>query len=71
MDRHAENTNALAAWLSEHPQVDWVSHPSLASHPGNALALKYFRKGHFGAVLTFGIKGGVVSAMVCIYTDYP
>jgi O-acetylhomoserine/O-acetylserine sulfhydrylase len=54
---HSENANALAAWLEAREEVEWVSHPSLKSHPGHANAKKYFREGFFGAVLSFGLKG--------------
>jgi O-acetylhomoserine/O-acetylserine sulfhydrylase len=55
--QHSENANALAAWLEAHDAVEWVSHPSLKSHAGHENAKKYFRKGTFGAVLSFGLKG--------------
>jgi len=54
--RHCENANKLALWLSDHPHVAWVSHPSLPSHQWHAEAVKYFRPGTFGSVLTFGTK---------------
>lgn len=57
-ERHAQNANALAAWLEAHDAVDWVWHPSLASHPSHETARRYFRDGAFGSVLSFGIKGG-------------
>lgn len=59
---HTDNTNALAYWLSKHPDVNWVSHPSLPSHPGHTNAKKYFRKGCYGAVLSFGVRGGKAAA---------
>ena len=55
---HSKNANAVAAWLEAHPKVAWVKHTSLASHPSHANAKKYFRKDTFGAVLSFGPKGG-------------
>eukprot|EP00730_Choanoeca_flexa_P004558 TRINITY_DN11735_c1_g2_i2.p2 TRINITY_DN11735_c1_g2~~TRINITY_DN11735_c1_g2_i2.p2 ORF type:complete len:436 (+),score=132.23 TRINITY_DN11735_c1_g2_i2:3466-4773(+) len=58
-ERHCENTNALAKWLEEQSEVEWVSHPSLASHPHHEVAKKYFRKDCFGGVLSFGLKGDV------------
>lgn len=64
--RHSENANALAAWLSDHDLVEWVSHASLESHPSHANAKKYFRPGTFGAVLTFGPKGGYEKAQAFI-----
>lgn len=57
-ERHAQNANELAAWLEAHPKVSWVSHPSLKSHPGHENAKKYCRANTFGAVLSFGVKGG-------------
>ncbi len=61
IDRHNENALKLARWLSTHPQVSWVWHPSLEEHPSHQLAKKYFRKGLFGSMLVFGIKGGLES----------
>jgi O-acetylhomoserine/O-acetylserine sulfhydrylase len=61
IDRHNENALKLARWLSTHPQVSWVWHPSLEEHPSHQLARKYFRKGLFGSMLVFGIKGGLES----------
>lgn len=55
---HSQNANALAKWLDEHEDVEWVSHTSLAHHPSHELAKKYFRAGCYGAVLSFGLKGG-------------
>jgi O-acetylhomoserine (thiol)-lyase len=57
VQRHCDNTLALAKWLEAHPQVGWVSYPGLESHPHHQRARKYLRNG-FGAVLCFGIKGG-------------
>ena len=55
--KHAENSNQLASWLSQHSAVEWVSHPSLKDHAWNGAAEKYFRPGTYGSVLTFGVKG--------------
>jgi O-acetylhomoserine (thiol)-lyase len=57
MQRHAENTLALARWLETHPAVAKVHYPGLESSPYHGLAKKYLRNG-FGAVLIFHIKGG-------------
>lgn len=59
--RHCENANKLAAYLEKHPLVEYVQHPSLPSHKWHEAAKKYFRPGCFGAVLCFGIKGGVAA----------
>ena len=58
MQRHVENTLAVATFLESHPAVSWVSYPSLKSHAQYQLAQKYLPKGA-GAILTFGIKGGL------------
>lgn len=57
MERHCQNTLAVAKHLEKHKAVSWVSYAGLASSPYHALAKKYLPKGA-GAVLTFGLKGG-------------
>lgn len=56
MDRHSENSLALAQFLEAHKKVEWVKYPFLQSDPNLPLAQKYLRAG--SGVLTFGIKGG-------------
>ncbi|MBP1906413.1 O-acetylhomoserine (thiol)-lyase [Paenibacillus turicensis] len=58
VERHSENALKVAKYLEQHPDVAWVSYPGLSSHESYALAQKYLPKGQ-GAILTFGIKGGV------------
>ncbi len=58
MDRHVANAEAVATFLAQHPKVNWVSHPCLPTHPDYVRAKKYLPKGA-GAILGFGIKGGV------------
>jgi O-acetylhomoserine (thiol)-lyase len=58
MDRHVANALAVAKFLESHPQVSWVNYPGLESNKYYALAQKYMPKGA-GAIMTFGIKGGV------------
>jgi OAH/OAS sulfhydrylase len=58
VQRHVDNALALAAWLERHPGVAWVSYPGLPDHPAHARARHYLRHG-FGAVLTFGVVGGI------------
>jgi O-acetylhomoserine (thiol)-lyase len=58
MKRHSENTRTIAKFLEKHPYVSWVNYPGLESHPDYHRAKKYFPKG-CGALLTFGIKGGL------------
>ena len=57
VERHAENTKKVIEFLSNHPQVKKVNHPSLPDHPDNALYSKYFPNGG-GSIFTFEIKGG-------------
>jgi O-acetylhomoserine (thiol)-lyase len=58
LQRHTENAQKIAEYLAGHEQVTWVSYPGLANHPDHKLAQKYLPKGA-GAILTFGIKGGL------------
>jgi O-acetylhomoserine (thiol)-lyase len=60
MERHSENALKAASYLQDHPAVAWVNYPGLESHPSHALAKKYLR-GRYGAILGFGIKGGLES----------
>jgi O-acetylhomoserine (thiol)-lyase len=58
IERHIENTKAVATFLEAHPDVEKVNYAGLASSPWNALAKKYAPKGS-GAVLSFELKGGI------------
>lgn len=60
MDRHVSNAQKVAEFLNEHGQVSWVAYPGLADHPQHARAKQYLPKGA-GAILGFGIKGGVAA----------
>jgi len=57
MQRHVENTQAVAEYLQQHHAVSWVNYPGLPNHESYARAQQYLPKGA-GAVLGFGIKGG-------------
>lgn len=61
LERHAENTKKVVEFLSKHPQVERVNHPSLSDHPDNALYQKFFSNGG-GSIFTFEIKGGIAQA---------
>ena len=61
LERHAENTKKVVAFLSNHPQVEKVNHPSLPDHPDHALYERYFPNGG-GSIFTFEIKGGQAAA---------
>ncbi|OBR63134.1 O-acetylhomoserine aminocarboxypropyltransferase [Paenibacillus oryzae] len=58
MERHSSNAQAVAEYLEAHEAVEWVNYPGLPSHPSYELAQKYLPDGK-GAILTFGIKGGI------------
>ena len=57
LERHAENTKKVVAYLAKHPLVERVNHPSLPGHPDYALYQKYFPNGG-ASIFTFDIKGG-------------
>ena len=57
VERHAENTKKVVEFLSNHPLVEKVNHPSLPDHPDHELYNKYFPNGG-GSIFTFNIKGG-------------
>ena len=61
LERHAENTQKVVEFLSNHPQVEKVSHPSLPDHPDHALYEKYFPNGG-ASIFTFEINGGQAEA---------
>lgn len=56
--QHSENALAIARFLQELPQVNWVTYPGLTSTPNHPLAAKYLKHG-FGGIVGFGIKGGL------------
>jgi O-acetylhomoserine (thiol)-lyase len=59
MERHSQNAQAVAEFLQGHPKVNWVNYPGLPDHPTHDLARKYHRNGMYGAILGFGIEGGL------------
>lgn len=58
MERHCSNAMAVANHLERHDKVNWVVYPGLPGHPTHELAKKYLDNG-FGALVGFGIKGGL------------
>jgi O-acetylhomoserine (thiol)-lyase len=58
MEKHTSNAFEIANYLKEHPKVSWVNYPGLADHPAHENAKKYLN-GKFGALVGFGIKGGL------------
>ena len=61
VERHAANTKKVVEYLSSHPLVEKVNHPSLPGHPDHALYGKYFPNGG-ASIFTFEIKGGQTEA---------
>jgi len=61
VERHVENALKVVDYLTKHPQVEKVNHPSLPDRPDYALYKKYFPKGA-GSIFTFEIKGGAREA---------
>ncbi len=58
MPRHSENALSVAKYLEKNPKVSWVNYPGLNSSPEKSRVKKYLAKGA-GAILGFGIKGGL------------
>jgi O-acetylhomoserine (thiol)-lyase len=58
MKKHCENALLVAQYLQGHPLVNWVNYPGIPEHASYQLANKYL-KGGFGAIVGFGIKGGI------------
>ncbi|MCQ2235675.1 MAG: O-acetylhomoserine aminocarboxypropyltransferase/cysteine synthase [Bacteroidales bacterium] len=65
IERHVQNALKVVEYLSNHPKVAKVNHPSLDNHPDNKLYKKYFPKGA-GSIFTFEIKGGEKEAWAFI-----
>jgi len=61
VERTVENALKIANWLEQHPQVESVNYPGLASSPYHGLAQKYLKRG-FGGVFTFRLKGSKETA---------
>ncbi len=57
MERHSENALAVAEFLEEQNEVEWVRYPGLPSHPSHETAKKLLKNG-FGATVVFELKGG-------------
>jgi len=61
VERHVQNALRVVDFLTKHPKVEAVNHPSLKSSPDHALYQKYYPKGA-GSIFTFEIKGGADAA---------
>jgi O-acetylhomoserine (thiol)-lyase len=62
MPRHCENASAVAKFLEGNDAVEWVNYPGLESHKDYQRGQKYLPNGQ-GAILGFGIKGGMEAGM--------
>lgn len=62
VERHVSNTKKIVDYLLQHPQVSWVNYPSVKGNKYYDLAQKYLPKGA-GSIFTFGIKGGISTAV--------
>ncbi|MGN6031064.1 MAG: O-acetylhomoserine aminocarboxypropyltransferase/cysteine synthase family protein [Thermomicrobiales bacterium] len=66
MERHSQNALAVAKFLNEHPKVSWVNYPGLPGHPAYETAQKYWHQGLYGAILGFGVRGGLEAGRTVI-----
>jgi len=57
--QHSDNALAVARFLKQHSLVAWVNYPGLEDGATHSVAKKYFRQGKYGALVGFGIKGGL------------
>ncbi len=57
MNKHCENGNRVAQYLSFHPKIEKVYYPGLTTHPGHDIARKQMKD--FGGMITFEVKGGL------------
>jgi len=67
MERHSDNAEQVAAYLTEHEAVTEVYYPGLVSHPGHDLAKRQMRRS--GGIVSFRVRGGEAAALeVCAKT---
>jgi len=60
IERHCDNAEKLAAWLRQHPKINWVNYAQLPDSKYNATAKK-ITKGKASGIISFGIKGGAAA----------
>ena len=63
IERHGENALKVAKYLKSHKNVAWVRYPGLADDPSHELAAKYLKRGIYGGMVVFGLKGGYDAAV--------
>ncbi|MBA2288940.1 MAG: O-acetylhomoserine aminocarboxypropyltransferase/cysteine synthase [Chloroflexia bacterium] len=59
MERHSQNALQVARFLNEHPKVSWVNYPGLPGGANYDVASRYWLHDHYGAILGFGVEGGL------------
>lgn len=63
IERHGENALKVARYLKEHKNVAWVRYPGLEDDPSHEIAAKYLKRGIYGGMVVFGLKGGYETAV--------
>ncbi|QLC35286.1 O-acetylhomoserine aminocarboxypropyltransferase/cysteine synthase (plasmid) [Halarchaeum sp. CBA1220] len=65
MERHCENAEVVADYLSDHEEVAWVNYPGLADHETHETASEYL-EGGYGGMITFGLEAGYDAARATV-----
>ena len=63
IERHGENALKVAKYLKSHKNVAWVRYPGLEDDPTHEIAAKYLKRGIYGGMVVFGLKGGYDAAV--------
>ena len=63
IERHGENALKVARYLKAHKNVAWVRYPGLEDDPSHEIAAKYLKRGIYGGMAVFGLKGGYDAAV--------
>lgn len=63
IERHGENALKVAKYLKSHKNVAWIRYPGLEDDPSHGLAAKYLKRGIYGGMVVFGLKGGYDAAV--------
>lgn len=61
MERHCDNAERVAAFLTEQPELSEVLYPGLPDHPGHAVAVRQMRR--FGGMVSFRVRAGEAAAI--------
>jgi cystathionine gamma-lyase len=64
MERHCSNAQQLAEWLQDHPAIERVVYPGLASHPDHEIASRQMKA--FGGMITVIVRGGAAKARTAL-----